>query len=312
MPPRILRPLALLNRPVLQSSSTSATLLVGLSLRSAKACVPPTVQCSQTRNASILGALSDNKSAYGHRIRRGRGPASGKGKTSGRGHKGQKQHGKVPVRAHGAPFNGGQTPNIVYHGVRGEHNPFAHDISTVNIDKLQQWIDQGRIDPSKPITVKELVKSRCIHGVKDGVKLLARGSEQMRTPVQIIVSRASATAIAAIEASGGQILTRYYTKPAIRRIMLGLTSPGDELFTNPAATPSDALQRGYQYRLPGPTGRKDIEYYRDAAHRGFLSHTVAEGDGPSLFFKVPKPRGVKRKLLPGKSASAQRGENRLW
>lgn len=50
-------------------------------------------------------------------------------------------------------------------------------MSPLNLDRLQQWIDQGRIDPSKPITMKELHQSRCLHGVKDGVKLLARVSE---------------------------------------------------------------------------------------------------------------------------------------
>lgn len=71
----------------------------------------------QQRSASILGSLSDTKGAYNKRIRRGRGPSSGKGKTSGRGHKGQKQHGKVP-----AGFNGGQTPDEVVHGTRGFEN----------------------------------------------------------------------------------------------------------------------------------------------------------------------------------------------
>jgi len=74
----------------------------------------------QQRPASILSALSDNKGAYGHRIRRGRGPSSGKGKTSGRGHKGQKQHGKVPYK-----FNGGQTPEEVVHGERGFVNQYV-------------------------------------------------------------------------------------------------------------------------------------------------------------------------------------------
>lgn len=67
------------------------------------------------RAASILASLSDTKGAYNKRIRVGRGPSSGYGKTSGRGHKGQKQHGKVP-----AGFNGGQTPDWVVNGVRGE------------------------------------------------------------------------------------------------------------------------------------------------------------------------------------------------
>jgi large subunit ribosomal protein L15 len=86
-------------RPILQQSSPLAFLL------------------PQSRNASILASLSDNPSAYNKRIRRGRGPSSGKGKTSGRGHKGQGQHGKVPAR-----FNGGQTKDIIVHGERGGVN----------------------------------------------------------------------------------------------------------------------------------------------------------------------------------------------
>jgi len=74
----------------------------------------------QQRAASILSSLSDNPGAYNKRIRRGRGPSSGKGKTSGRGHKGQKQHGKVP-----RGFNGGQTPIEVVHGTRGFENQYV-------------------------------------------------------------------------------------------------------------------------------------------------------------------------------------------
>lgn len=73
---------------------------------------------AQHRRASILSSISDNPGAYKKRIRVGRGPASGKGKTSGRGHKGQKQHGKVP-----RGFNGGQTPLEIVKGIRGFVNP---------------------------------------------------------------------------------------------------------------------------------------------------------------------------------------------
>ena len=72
---------------------------------------------STQRYASILSSLSDTRGAYSKRIRRGRGPASGKGKTSGRGHKGQKQHGKVPRN-----FEGGQTPLRIVHGEHGFKN----------------------------------------------------------------------------------------------------------------------------------------------------------------------------------------------
>jgi len=72
---------------------------------------------SSTRHASILANLSDNKGAYNKRIRVGRGASSGKGKTSGRGHKGQGQHGKVKPW-----FQGGQTPLVVQRGTKGFEN----------------------------------------------------------------------------------------------------------------------------------------------------------------------------------------------
>lgn len=77
-------------------------------------------QQQQKRAASILSNLSDNPGAYNKKIRRGRGPSSGKGKTSGRGHKGQKQHGKVPFG-----FNGGQTKDEDTNPIRGLNNRTA-------------------------------------------------------------------------------------------------------------------------------------------------------------------------------------------
>ncbi|KAL1969284.1 hypothetical protein VTN77DRAFT_9476 [Rasamsonia byssochlamydoides] len=273
----------------------------------------------QARNAHILATLSDTPGAYNKRIRRGRGPASGKGKTSGRGHKGQKQHGKVP-----AGFNGGQTPDHIVHGERGFENIFSLDMAPANLDRIQEWIDQGRIDPNRPITVKELVQSRCIHQAKDGVKLLARGGQGvLKQPIHVVVSRASASAIAAVEAAGGSVTTRFYTRSSIQRILRRQTHPfvsmawseksGSEALNKSLGegpiVESEIMKRmGYQYRLPDPTNRKDIEYYRDPAHRGYLSHLLKPNEGPSLFFISPAERkstaGVKKeKTLP---------ENRLW
>lgn len=90
--------------------------------RVAAAAVPPlaglfSALSVQTRHASILADLRDNRAAYNKRIRVGRGPSSGKGKTSGRGHKGQKQHGKVRPW-----FQGGQTPLLFQRGKLGFEN----------------------------------------------------------------------------------------------------------------------------------------------------------------------------------------------
>ncbi|KAI4724347.1 ribosomal protein L15 [Aureobasidium sp. EXF-10728] len=296
MPPRLnLLSRASLCRPTAPHSSVAS--LLQPFLRSAQ-------QPQQTRNASILSSLSDNSGAYNKKIRRGRGPSSGKGKTSGRGHKGQKAHGKVPRN-----FNGGQTPEEVVHGVRGFENQHSIEMTPLNINRLQAWIDAGRLNPNEPITLKELAKSRCIHGIKDGVKLLARSSEKLTTPVEIVVSRASASAIDAIESVGGKVVTRYYTKPSISRILKGHTDPIYSIQSVPSPTP----RPDFKYRLPDPASRKDIEYYRDPAHRGYLSHMLQEGQGPSLFFKTPGQGRVDHKKVASKGAkSANKGENRVW
>ncbi len=78
-----------------------------------------------------------------------------------------------------AGFEGGQTPLSITNPPRGreKYNPFKVEMSPINLDRIQSWIDQGRLDPKKPITMKELKKSRCLHGVKkNGVKVLARVS----------------------------------------------------------------------------------------------------------------------------------------
>ncbi|KAB8360621.1 hypothetical protein FH972_024359 [Carpinus fangiana] len=294
----------------------------------------------QARSASILGNLQDVPSSYNRRIRRGRGASSGKGKTSGRGHKGQKQHGKVPFK-----FNGGQTKDEVVKGQRGFTNNFSIEMTVLNIDRIQSWIDQGRLDTSKPITVKELHESRCTHGIKDGVKLLAKNGDTLRSPIHITVSRASSTAIAAIEAAGGSVTTRYYTRPSIRRILKGETHPVLSLLSPETAASSLGspntlhvkshasspveLRRAagiiahlppmsaFKYRLPDPASRTDIEYYRDPLHRGYLSYTVAEGHGPSLFFKTPgaasaSSESARKKTTGAKASAGTQSAGRIW
>lgn len=179
----------------------------------------------------------------------------------------------------------------------------------LNLYKVQDWIDQGRLDPSKPITIKELRQSRCVTNVKDGVKLLAEGSEELKASLNVIISRASAKAIAAIEAAGGTVTTRYYTPFAMRRIMQGKMDPINSLQSK-IKEGEEMSTKTFYNRLPDPTSRKDIEYYRDPAHRGYLSHLVPEGHGPSLFFKTP----VTGKMAVRKTSKSRAvaGDNRIW
>lgn len=201
-------------------------------------------------------------------------------------------------------------------------------MSELNLDTVQSWIDQGRLNPEKPITLKEIHKSNAVHGVKDGVKLLARGSTTLKTPIHIVVSRASQTAIEAVEKAGGSVTTRFYTPAAIRRIRQGLMHPYISLRWDPTAignatllpvsgmTPAERVTGlGFLYRLPDPSSRKDIEYYRDAKNRGYLAHTVAQGESASLYWKPPISEEELRALkknTKGMGEVRRREENKLW
>lgn len=196
---------------------------------------------------------------------------------------------------------------------------FAVDLTTLNLDKLTSWVAQKRIDPSYPITIRELRQSRCVSNVKDGVKLLAKGADDLpgtTPPLNIIVSRASAAAIAAVEARGGSIMTRYYTNFAIRQICKGRMDPVRSLQSEADGRVHELPKKDYVYRLPDPSRRKDIEYYRDPAHRGYLSYTVPEGHGPSLYFKAPgtaEQRAERAKIAKGqKGKTSRNAENRIW
>lgn len=124
---------------------------------------------------------------------------------------------------------------------------------------------------------------------------MSRGAECLKQPIDVMVSRISASAITAIEGAGGKVVTRYYTKLAIRRLLTG-----ESINT---ATPLPVgkehvesvldMAKGFRYRLPDPTSREDMEYYRDPAHRGYLSHQLKPGESPSLYFKVPGKEKIK-------------------
>lgn len=184
-------------------------------------------------------------------------------------------------------------------------------MSEVNLDKLQDWINQGRIDPTQRITPKELIQSNLVGSIKDGIKLLARGGrDTLKQPIDIITSKASLGAIEAIERAGGKIITRYYTKLSLRRLLNGESEHTDKPLPQGQQYVEEVLdearQKRWKYRLPDPTGREDIEYYRDPAHRGYLSHQLKEGESPSLYFKVPTVRKIKSSSAEGGKKKAKK------
>ncbi len=190
-------------------------------------------------------------------------------------------------------------------------------MSEVNLDRIQSWIDAGRLDPTKQITPVELIKSRCVSKVRDGIKILARGKTTLSAPIDIVVSRASASAIASIEAAGGKVVTRYYTKESLHRLVAGesvhTTQPLPYGAEHVEAVLDEAKAGPHTYRLPDPTGRWDMEYYRDPAHRGYLSHQLQPGQSPSLFFKVPgAKKEVDLKAEAKKKKKLEEEEGRLF
>jgi large subunit ribosomal protein L15 len=147
-----------------------------------------------------LNELRDNPGARKARMRVGRGIGSGKGKTSGRGVKGQKARTGVSIKG----FEGGQMPLYRRLPKRGFRNPSAQDFAEVNLDRLQKAIDAGKLDAKSPINGEALVKAGVIGRVKDGVRLLGRG--EIKAKVTIEVAGASASAKAAVEKAGGTVV----------------------------------------------------------------------------------------------------------
>ena len=149
-----------------------------------------------------LNTLRDNEGARPKFKRLGRGIGSGKGKTSGKGHKGQSAREGVALNG----FEGGQLPIYRRLPKRGFKNIFRKEYAPVNIGAIAKAIETGRIDAGQPITEAVLKDAGLMRGSQvEGVRLLATG--EITKPVHITVSGASATAIAAIEKAGGTVTT---------------------------------------------------------------------------------------------------------
>jgi large subunit ribosomal protein L15 len=149
-----------------------------------------------------LNEIRDNPGAHYRAKRVGRGIGSGKGKTSGRGGKGQTARSGVALNG----FEGGQTPLHRRLPKRGFNNIFRKDFNVVNLGRLQQALDAGRLANAGPLDGAKLVAAGVLRRQGDGIRLLAKG--KLTAAITIEVAGASKTAIAAVEAAGGTVVLR--------------------------------------------------------------------------------------------------------
>ncbi|QTN20716.1 50S ribosomal protein L15 [Brevundimonas sp. AJA228-03] len=147
-----------------------------------------------------LNEIRDNEGAHKKRMRVGRGPGSGKGKTAGRGVKGQKSRSGVAIGG----FEGGQMPLYMRMPKRGFNNPNALKLAEVNLWRLQDAVDAGKLDAKSELNGEALVAAGVIRRTKDGVRLLGTG--ELKSALKLVVWSATAGAKKAIEAAGGSVV----------------------------------------------------------------------------------------------------------
>lgn len=146
-----------------------------------------------------LNELRDNPGATKDRIRVGRGIGCGKGKTGGRGVKGQKARSGVAIKG----FEGGQMPLHMRLPKRGFNNPLRLNFVHINLDRVQDAVDAGKLDANGVIDAQALIASGALRRERDGVRLLARGT--LKSPLKFKVAGASEAAVTAVEAAGGSV-----------------------------------------------------------------------------------------------------------
>jgi large subunit ribosomal protein L15 len=162
-----------------------------------------------------LNEISDRPGSTKAKKRLGRGPGSGLGKTSGRGVKGQKARAGVAIKG----FEGGQMPLHRRLPKRGFNNIFATRLNEINIGRIQQAVDSGRLDAKKPVTIAALKEAGLIRREHDGVRLLGHG--ELKAKLAFEITGASASAVKAVEAAGGSVTLKSITgreRPAIDAI----------------------------------------------------------------------------------------------
>jgi len=148
-----------------------------------------------------LNELRDNPGATKKAKRVGRGPGSGKGKTAGRGIKGQKSRSGVAIKA----YEGGQMPLYQRLPKRGFNKPNRKSFAVVNLGLIEKFVEAGKLDAGAEITEDALVASGLVRRKLDGVRVLAKGD--VTSKLTISVTGASKAAVAAVEKAGGSLTT---------------------------------------------------------------------------------------------------------
>ena len=146
-----------------------------------------------------LNELRDNPGAAKKSKRVARGPGSGKGKTAGRGIKGQKSRSGVTIGG----YEGGQMPLYRRLPKRGFTKPNAKSYAVVNLGQIQSFVDAGRLDAKADVTEDALVAAGVVRRKLDGVRVLAKG--EIKAKLKLSVTGASKAAIAAVEKAGGTL-----------------------------------------------------------------------------------------------------------
>jgi large subunit ribosomal protein L15 len=147
-----------------------------------------------------LNEIRENDGATRNRKRVGRGIGSGRGKTSGAGHKGQKARSGVAIKG----FEGGQMPIHRRLPKRGFTNIFRKNYVEVNLGRIQSAVDAGKLDSKKPVDAAMLVEAGVISKARDGVRILGKG--ELKAKVELHAAGASKSAVEAVEKVGGKIV----------------------------------------------------------------------------------------------------------
>ncbi|ODV64493.1 mitochondrial 54S ribosomal protein uL15m [Ascoidea rubescens DSM 1968] len=208
-----------------------------------------------SRKLSLLSNLTPSKNSTRKFKRVGRGPGSGRGKTSTRGQKGQKARGSVQPW-----FEGGQTPiTRLFRKIGFKTNKLKLD--ELNLERIQHFYLDGRLSPflenNKVLDMRGMKQIGLItSSIRAGIKIIGRGKEEFSVPnLRIEANRASKDAVAAIEKCGGDFTARYFTPSYLRSHL----------------NPNKYLEKYGRLPLPPrPTKQKDIDYYSDMENRGYL------------------------------------------